>query len=74
MPVPDQVRDDGFGIQKRLNLLDSAKTSQRARLWPEFTFYEFVNFGWRKKVNLRHHPYVNMGYYFEAGFGLGRNP
>jgi hypothetical protein len=35
MPVPDQVRDDGSGIQNMLNLLDSAKASLRARLSPE---------------------------------------
>ena len=32
MPVPDQVRDDGSGIQNILNLLDSADASLRARL------------------------------------------
>jgi hypothetical protein len=35
MPVPDQVRDDGSGIQDILKLLDSAKASLRARLSPE---------------------------------------
>ncbi len=35
MPVPDQVQDDGAGIQKILILLDSAKASLRARLSPE---------------------------------------
>jgi hypothetical protein len=32
MPVPDQVRDDGSGIQDILKVLDSAKASLRARL------------------------------------------
>jgi hypothetical protein len=35
LPVPDRVRDDGSGIQKSLNLLDSAKASLRARLLPQ---------------------------------------
>ncbi len=35
MPVLDQVQDDGSGIQKPLNLLDSAIASLRARLSPE---------------------------------------
>ena len=34
MPVPDQVRDDGSGIQIPFNLLDSTKASLRARLSP----------------------------------------
>ena len=35
MPVPDQVRDDGSGIQNLLRLLESAKASLRARPSPE---------------------------------------
>jgi hypothetical protein len=31
MPVPDQVRDDGSGIQYQLNLLDSSFRRNEAR-------------------------------------------
>ncbi len=43
MPVLDQVRDDGSGIQNLSNLLDSGfrQNDDKAE---ELTFYEFINF------------------------------
>ncbi len=37
MPVPDQVRDDGSGIQNPLNLLDSGLRRNEGKAG-EFTF------------------------------------
>jgi hypothetical protein len=44
MPVPDQVRDDGSGIQKPLILLDSGFRRNDGDAG-ELTFYEFINSG-----------------------------
>jgi hypothetical protein len=43
MPVPDQVRDDGSGIQNLLNILDSGfrRNDGNTR---ELTFYDFIKF------------------------------
>ena len=41
MPVPDQVQDDGFGIQNLLKLLDSGfRRNDKKSEFP--TFYEVV--------------------------------
>jgi hypothetical protein len=42
MPVPDQVRDDGSGIQNPLNLLDSGFRWNDGKA-ENLTFYEFIN-------------------------------
>jgi hypothetical protein len=42
MPVPDQVRDDGSGIQNPLNLLDSGFRRNDGKA-ENLTFYEFIN-------------------------------
>jgi hypothetical protein len=42
MPVPDQVRDDGSGIQKPSNLLDSGLRRNEGKAG-ELTFYEVIN-------------------------------
>jgi hypothetical protein len=42
MPVPDQVRDDGSGIQNMLKSLDSGLRRNDA-LKKFQTFYEFIN-------------------------------
>jgi hypothetical protein len=47
MPVPDQVRDDGSGIQNPSKLLDSGFRRNDAGT-SKFTFYEFVNFDFQK--------------------------
>ena len=41
MPVPDQVQDDGSGIQNALNLLDSGFRRNDGKT-EELTFYEFI--------------------------------
>ncbi len=43
MPVPDQVRDGGSGIQKPFNLLDSGFRRNDGKM-KELTIYEFINF------------------------------
>jgi hypothetical protein len=42
MPVPDQVRDDGSGIQNPLKLLDSGFRQNDSKA-QELTFNEFIN-------------------------------
>ncbi len=41
MPVPDQVRDDGSGIQNPMNLLDSGFCRNDVKS-EELTFCEFI--------------------------------
>ena len=43
MPVPDQVRDDGSGIQNPLNLLDSGFRRNDVKS-EELTFCEVIKF------------------------------
>ena len=43
MPVPDQVRNDGSGIQNSLNLLDSGFRRNDVKL-EDLTFYKFIKF------------------------------
>jgi hypothetical protein len=43
MPVPDQVRDDGSGIQKPFNLLDSGFQRNDGKM-KGLTIYEVINF------------------------------
>ena len=43
MPVPDQVRDDGSGIQNILKLLDSG-FRRNDKQTEKVTFYEFSKF------------------------------
>ncbi len=50
MPVPDQVRDDGSGIQNILNLLDSG-FRRNDRKTEKATFYETINFQMFKTVS-----------------------
>jgi hypothetical protein len=50
MPVPDQVRDDGFGIQKALELLDSG-FRRNDKIRQLLTFYDFIFSCARKKSN-----------------------
>jgi hypothetical protein len=49
MPVPDQVRDDGSGIQNILNLLDSG-FRRNDRNTEKVTYYETVIIVIRKKL------------------------
>jgi hypothetical protein len=52
MPVPDQVQDDGSGIQNSLNLLDSGFRRNDAK--ENFsTFYETINIERRILMTLR---------------------
>ncbi len=44
MPFPDQVRDDGFGIQNILKLLDSGVRRNDGKT-EILIFYGFINVG-----------------------------
>jgi hypothetical protein len=41
MPVPDQVRDDGSGIQKPFNILDSGFRRNDTKI-KELNIYTFI--------------------------------
>ena len=54
MPVPDQVRDDGSGIQNPLNLLDSGFRRNDGNA-EGLTFYE-----WIKLINIYFTYFIGM--------------